>query len=161
MSCGVDHRCGLDPPWLWLWCRLVATAPIRPLACEPPYAAEAALKRKKKKKLLNRWTPFFSVLILKNSVRMGLGPCKIAGSRLIGCPIQLQPLEPPSGTGLLNRAVTVTLILLFGPCTVNYFSLHYIPTESRQASNGEEGVPNGTYRSPPDCPVSGDLTAFP
>ena len=27
---------------LWLWCRLVATAPIQPLAWEPPYAAEAA-----------------------------------------------------------------------------------------------------------------------
>ena len=28
-----------DPAWQWLWCRLAATAPIRPLACEPPYAA--------------------------------------------------------------------------------------------------------------------------
>ena len=27
---------------LWLWRRPVATAPIRPLAWEPPYAAEAA-----------------------------------------------------------------------------------------------------------------------
>ena len=27
---------------LWLWCRLVATAPIRPLAWEPPYAVGAA-----------------------------------------------------------------------------------------------------------------------
>ena len=33
---------------LWLWCRLVATALIRPLAWEPPYAAGAALKRQKK-----------------------------------------------------------------------------------------------------------------
>ena len=36
---------------LWLWCRLVATAPIRPLApWEPPYAMDLALKRPKKKK---------------------------------------------------------------------------------------------------------------
>ena len=28
-----------------LWCRLAATAPIQPLAWEPPYAMEAALKR--------------------------------------------------------------------------------------------------------------------
>ena len=35
---------------LWLWCRLAATAPIRPLAWEPPYAAGAALKTKEKKK---------------------------------------------------------------------------------------------------------------
>ena len=37
----------------WIWDRLAETAPIRPLAREPPYAAEAAIetaKRKKKKK---------------------------------------------------------------------------------------------------------------
>ena len=38
MSCGVGCRHGLDPVWLWLWCRLAAVAPIQPLACEPPYA---------------------------------------------------------------------------------------------------------------------------
>uniref|UniRef100_A0A4X1V611 Uncharacterized protein n=1 Tax=Sus scrofa TaxID=9823 RepID=A0A4X1V611_PIG len=38
VSCGVGCRCGLDPALLWLWCRPVATAPIRPLAWEPPYA---------------------------------------------------------------------------------------------------------------------------
>ena len=31
-----------------LWCRPVATAPIRPLAWEPPHAAGAALKRQKR-----------------------------------------------------------------------------------------------------------------
>ena len=33
---------------LWLWHRPVATAPIRPLPWEPPYAAGAALERDKK-----------------------------------------------------------------------------------------------------------------
>ena len=33
--------------WLWLWYRLAATAPIGPLAWEPPYATGAALKRQK------------------------------------------------------------------------------------------------------------------
>ena len=33
-----------DLALLWLWCRLAATALIRPLAWEPPYAAAAALK---------------------------------------------------------------------------------------------------------------------
>ena len=46
MSCGEDHRCGLDPAWLQH--RLEATAPIGPLAWEPPYAAGAALRRQKK-----------------------------------------------------------------------------------------------------------------
>ena len=50
MSCGVCHRRGLDPALLWLWRRLVATAPIRPLPWEPPYAAGAALEKAKKKK---------------------------------------------------------------------------------------------------------------
>ena len=50
MSCGVGHRRGLDPMLLWLWCRLAAAAPIRPLAWEPPYAVGVALKDKTKQK---------------------------------------------------------------------------------------------------------------
>jgi len=33
---------------VWLWIRLEAVAPIRPLACEPPCAGGAALKKQKK-----------------------------------------------------------------------------------------------------------------
>ena len=50
MGCGVGHRHGSDLALLWLWHRPVATAPIGPLAWEPPCAAGAALKRQKKKK---------------------------------------------------------------------------------------------------------------
>ena len=53
MSCGVGRRRGSNPQLLWLWHRLAATAPIRPLAWEPPYAVSEALtkdKRQKKKK---------------------------------------------------------------------------------------------------------------
>ena len=52
MSCGVGCRCSSDSVLLWLWSRLKATAPIRPLAWEPPYAAGAALKRQKTKKII-------------------------------------------------------------------------------------------------------------
>ena len=45
----VTDSLSLDPELLWLWCRLAATALIRPLAWELPYAADVALKRKKKK----------------------------------------------------------------------------------------------------------------
>ena len=45
MSCRVGCRCGSDPTLLWLW--LAATAQIRPLAWEPPYATRAALKKQK------------------------------------------------------------------------------------------------------------------
>ena len=55
MSCGVGCRRSSDPTLLWLWRRLVSTAPIRPLAWEPPYATGAAqeIAQKKKKKRIN------------------------------------------------------------------------------------------------------------
>ena len=43
MSCGVGCRQASDLMLLWLWRRLVATAPIPPLAWEPPYAEGVAL----------------------------------------------------------------------------------------------------------------------
>ena len=45
MSCGVGCTHCLDPTFLWLWCRVVAIAPIIPLAWEPPYAMGAALEK--------------------------------------------------------------------------------------------------------------------
>ena len=53
VSCGIGHGCSSDPTLLWLWRRPAATAPIRPLAWEPPYAVGVALentKRQKKRK---------------------------------------------------------------------------------------------------------------
>ena len=53
VSCGARHRHSSDPKLLWLWRRLVVTAPIRPLAWESPYAtgvAQKKAKRQKKKK---------------------------------------------------------------------------------------------------------------
>ena len=47
VSCGVGLRCGSDPALLLLWCRPAAVALIRPLAWEPPYAMDSALKRQK------------------------------------------------------------------------------------------------------------------
>ena len=49
MSCGVGHRHGSNLVLLWLWHRPAATAPIRPLAWEPPYATEAAQEKAKGK----------------------------------------------------------------------------------------------------------------
>ena len=54
MSCGVGRRRGLDPALLWLWCKPEATAPIRPLAWESPYAAEVALEMAKRSKNKNK-----------------------------------------------------------------------------------------------------------
>ena len=53
MSCGVARRRGSNPAWMWLWCRPAATALIRPLNWEPPYAmcSPKKTKRPKKKKI--------------------------------------------------------------------------------------------------------------
>ena len=56
MSCGVACRRGSDPALLWLWRRPVATAPIQPLAWEPPYAAGAAQEMAKRQKTKNKQT---------------------------------------------------------------------------------------------------------
>ena len=50
MSSGVGHRHHSDLTLLWLWRRPMATAPTGPLTWEPPYATDAALKKKTKKK---------------------------------------------------------------------------------------------------------------
>ena len=39
-----------DTVLLWLWSRLAATAPIKPLSWEPPYAAAAAQEMAKRRK---------------------------------------------------------------------------------------------------------------
>ena len=64
MSYGVERKCGSDLALLWLWCRPMAIALMRPLAWEPPYVAGAALKktkRPKKKKLLCTQYIFFQI----------------------------------------------------------------------------------------------------
>ena len=47
-ACGIGRRLSLDPTLLWLWHRPAATASIRPLAWEPPYAAGVALEKTKR-----------------------------------------------------------------------------------------------------------------
>ena len=58
MSWGVGRRGGSDPLLLWLWRRPAVTAPIGPLAWEPPYASGVALeKEKRQKKKTKKKTP--------------------------------------------------------------------------------------------------------
>ena len=57
MSCGVGRRHGSDLALLWLWCKPVAIAAIRPLAWEPPYAAGAAQEMAKRQKKSQRKPP--------------------------------------------------------------------------------------------------------
>ena len=69
---------------LWLWCRLAAAAPMRPLAWEPPYAAGEALKRQKKKGKVRR----------KEGRKVGRLEGKKEG-RKKGIPIGRRDLEAP------------------------------------------------------------------
>ena len=50
----MGHRCGSDLALLWLWHRPAATNLIRPLAWEPPYAADEALEKVEKTKRENQ-----------------------------------------------------------------------------------------------------------
>ena len=61
---------------LWLWYKLAATAPIRPLAWEPPHASSAALEKterpkKKKKEIKMRYVKSYinlTILIITLTV---------------------------------------------------------------------------------------------
>ena len=57
MSCGVGRRHSLALALLWLWRRPAATAPIGPLAWEPPYAMGAALEKDKRQKTNKQKNP--------------------------------------------------------------------------------------------------------
>ena len=68
MSCGIGCRRGSDLALLWLWHRLVATAPVRPLAWEPPYvtgAAQEIAKRQKKTKTKTKNTKTTLKIVIK------------------------------------------------------------------------------------------------
>ena len=54
MNCSVGRRCSSDSTLLWLWYRLAAVVPIKPLARE--LAAGVTLKSQKRKKT-NKKTP--------------------------------------------------------------------------------------------------------
>ena len=73
MSCGVGRRHGLDLALLWLWRKLAAVAPTRPLAWEPPHTTGVApekTKDKKKKKSYRHLTKplWFSSLGMLGSI---------------------------------------------------------------------------------------------
>ena len=55
----------MDLAWLWLWHKPVATAPIRTLAWEAPYATGAALEKDQTKKQTNKKTKRKKIIIIK------------------------------------------------------------------------------------------------
>ena len=63
MSCGVSHRCSLDPALPWLWCRPAPVAPIQPLAwgtsicrkCSPKKTKNKQTNKKKQERFGFTW----------------------------------------------------------------------------------------------------------
>ena len=72
MSCGVGHRHSSDLAWLWPWRRPAATAPIRPLAWETPYATGVALKEitNKQKTGINEICKILKIIAQKSNFFM-------------------------------------------------------------------------------------------
>ena len=59
---------------LWLWCRPVAMALIRPLAWEPPHATSVALKREREKKINMSKTKLCTMLCILVKGTLSSGP---------------------------------------------------------------------------------------
>ena len=77
MRCGVGGTRGSDLALLWLWRRLAATAPIRPLAWEPPYAegsTQEMAKRQQQQQQRQRVLAESDGRREKKSLAMALGP---------------------------------------------------------------------------------------
>ena len=68
-----------DLALLWLWPRQVATALIRPLAWEPPYAAGAALKRQNRNKEKELQKPCFFFSLFFRAAPMAHGSSQARG----------------------------------------------------------------------------------
>ena len=51
---------------LWLWRRPAATAPIRPLASEPPYAVGVALEKAKRQKTKESGLVVGNILVMRS-----------------------------------------------------------------------------------------------
>ena len=101
MSCGVGRRFGSDLALLWLWHRPAATAPIRPLAWEPPYVAGEALgktKRQRKKKKRISFSKNSSGITGHSHVKRKVGLChtiqKINTKWIISLKISAKNIKP-------------------------------------------------------------------
>ena len=186
MSCGVGCRCSSDPKLLWLWRSPAATAPIRPLAWEPPYATGVAPKRQKKnffcKYCLSPLSPISplpfsfepipirlsSVPLLQNSSCQGHQPLLCQAKDGVWSPLGLiqQWLDSPSLP--FPRNVTFLVLPLSIPSqATNHWSARVLGLRLLQPSSA---IPVGaadhtsarpSQESPAACSSSGSVPCTP
>ena len=106
MSYDVGLRHGSELVWMWLWHRSASTAPIRPLAWEPP--CPGVQPKKDKKKLKNKKAHFVQtpVGIYSNDLPISVCSLKLpifvsATSLIICFPIDLQRAKKQKFPGYL------------------------------------------------------------
>ena len=102
MSCGVGHRHGSDPPLLWR--KPATTVPNGPLAWEPPYATDAALKDKKTKKKKQKNLPVTSSVLTASKIpgesASRRDPCSSPGGKTVSyISLSIHHLQGLCGTG--------------------------------------------------------------
>ena len=96
-----------DLALLWLWCRMAAVAPIRPLAWEPPYHAGVALKMQKRKK--KYWRKLFAIVYLLTKSRGYIFTCDIVCLDLF----HFFPDQSCQFSGIFKESVLPMLILFY------------------------------------------------
>ena len=94
MSCGVGCRHGSDPALLWLWCRLVATAPFGPRAWEPPYAVGAAQEMAKRQTHTKNWAKDLNRYFSEKDIRRANKDMKRCATSLAMKEMQIKTTMP-------------------------------------------------------------------
>ena len=118
MSCGVGPSCGLGLALLGVWDRPAATAPIQPLAWEPPCAAGAALKRQKRQKKKEEKEIFPGVPTLAQYVGNPIAVARVKAEAQFGSLAQRSEFKDLALSQLWLR---------FNPCPRNFHMLQAQP----------------------------------
>ena len=124
MSCGVGHRHGLDPVWLWLW--PAAVAPMGPLAWEPPYAMGVALKSKKNKNKKAVLLTILMLLVFRDWAADGL-PFRIFLLTLLEVYDFFLQLCPVCWSASWKNSLSLTSYFLFSAFPLNLFYIYILP----------------------------------
>ena len=98
----------------WLWCRLAAVTLIGPLVWEPPYAAGAALKTKKKR--VANWSPFFFTHSFLNTLQACFRPPLSAKTCISAGQFSVSLSVPPSAFDTLDYSFFTLFLPLLPGC---------------------------------------------